>query len=209
MFVVRTRLQTEALHDLAGRNRNRHRPGGGSGSTSSPTSTSASSLPPPPRRPPRTLTIAATIRSLYEEGGVRAFWRGMTANLLGLAHVAIQFPLYEHLKVRLRGSKRHESAADLLLASSASKIAASLVSYPHEVIRSRMMDSRRPRPHDAAAAADITFAGTCRAIYRNEGLRGFYAGLPVSVLRVIPNTCVTFVTYELFLRWTQQQLHPQ
>jgi solute carrier family 25 (mitochondrial folate transporter), member 32 len=190
MFVVRTRLQTEALHDLASR------PATGGAGASSSTSPTSSML-----RPPRTLTIAATVRNLYREGGIRGFWRGMTANLLGLAHVAIQFPLYEHLKLNLKGNKPHESAVDLLLASSASKIAASLVSYPHEVIRSRMMDSRRSRP--------ATFTDTCRVIYRNEGFRGFYAGLPVSVLRVIPNTCVTFVTYELFLRWTKQQLQQQ
>jgi solute carrier family 25 folate transporter 32 len=137
----------------------------------------------------------------------------MTANLLGLSHVAIQFPLYEQLKVQLRGPhKSHESPTDLLLASSLSKMMASLVSYPHEVIRSRMMDSREVRhpqpnqtsPHSRTMTAPATatsFSATCRSIYQSEGIRGFYSGMPITLIRVIPNTCVTFVTYELLLRW--------
>ena len=74
---------------------------------------------------------------------------------------------------------------------------ASLLTYPHEVIRSRMMDARN--------IDNVQFRATCRAIFRQDGISGFYAGLPVSLLRVIPNTCLTFVTYELVLRWSRQQ----
>ena len=49
MFVVRTRLQTEALHQPA------H----------------------------RMSSIAAVTKELYRDGGLRIFWRGMTANLIG------------------------------------------------------------------------------------------------------------------------------
>lgn len=174
MFVVRTRIQTEILHELAAN----HRPN----------------------------TILQTIQALYREGGIAIFWRGMTANLMGLSHVAVQFPAYEQLKKTLRSHKTQESALDLLLASGLSKMTASLLTYPHEVIRSRMMDSR---------AANIGLVQTCRKIYAAEGLLGFYTGyvatnnvfyctqfllsnvfksLPISLIRVLPNTCVTFLT---------------
>ena len=57
MFVVRTRLQTEALH--------------GTGEKQS---------------------MIQTARALLVESGGSPliFWRGMTANLLGLSHVAVQ-----------------------------------------------------------------------------------------------------------------------
>lgn len=166
MFVVRTRLQTEALHAMTG----------------------GSIVP---------KSIRQTAVALYQEGGVPIFWRGMSANLLGLSHVAVQFPCYELLKKTLRQQKRHESAIDLVLASSLSKMVASLLSYPHEVIRSRMMDARSAHPG---------LIPTCRAVYRNEGWLGFYAGLPVSLLRVLPNTCVTFLAYELILRKVRSRL---
>lgn len=137
---------------------------------------------------------------------------------MGLSHVGVQFPVYEKLKKIFRKHKRHESALDLLLASGLSKMTACILTYPHEVIRSRMMDAR----------TRLGFVETCRRIYLGEGLSGFYAGLPITLIRVIPNTCVsshetislrlfnivacthskmcrqiTFVTYELFLRWAR------
>ncbi|GKZ01361.1 hypothetical protein MPSEU_001087100 [Mayamaea pseudoterrestris] len=167
MFVIRTRLQTEALHDAAS-GVMAHRP----------------------------TSILDTARSLIREGGPRIFWRGMTANLLGLSHVAIQFPIYEQLKKTLRGDKSAESITDFLLATLISKMSASLASYPHEVIRSRMMDSR----------SSVGFFKTCSTIFKQEGMLGFYSGLPVTMIRVVPNTCVTFLSYELLLRYAKTQI---
>jgi solute carrier family 25 (mitochondrial folate transporter), member 32 len=163
MFVVRTRLQTEALHGN------------------------------------RVKTIRHTIRALYQEGGILIFWRGLTASMLGLSHVGVQFPVYEWLKRESRllhdGT---ETPLDLLLASGLSKMTASLLTYPHEVVRSRMMDAR--------VAAEASFANTCTRIWTHEGLAGFYSGLHISLIRVVPNCCVTFLTYELLLRFAKDNL---
>ena len=189
-FVVRTRLMTEAVHQ----NQRWTVP-----STTilppSGHSNSKSSNNPPPHS-----TIVQTIRGLLAEGGWPIFWRGMSANLLGLSHVAVQFPVYERLKqqIRIANPEQHQlSATDLLVASGLSKMTASLLTYPHEVIRSRMMDAR-------TTTGPVQLRATCRTIFQNDGMAGFYAGLPVSLLRVIPNTCLTFVTYELVLRWSRQ-----
>ena len=42
-----------------------------------------------------TLDAALTI---YRTEGWSAFFRGLLPSLLGITHVAVQFPLYEHLK---------------------------------------------------------------------------------------------------------------
>ena len=46
-----------------------------------------------------TLDAALTI---YRSEGIRAFYRGLVPSLLGIAHVAVQFPLYERLKIIAR-----------------------------------------------------------------------------------------------------------
>ena len=56
------------------------------------------------------------------------------------------------------------------------------------------------------ARTRVGFMDTCRRIYTAEGAAGFYAGLPITLIRVLPNTCITFVTYELFLRWARDKL---
>jgi solute carrier family 25 folate transporter 32 len=124
----------------------------------------------------------------------------MTANLLGLSHVAIQFPAYEQLKKLARDRRKDgspESALELLLSSGLAKMCASLLTYPHEVIRSRMMDSR--------AAEAPTLRGTATHILQKEGVAGFYSGLPITLLRVIPNCCITFLSYEMLLRWSKER----
>ena len=144
-------------------------------------------------------SMRQTAKSLLAESGgdPRIFWKGMTANLIGLSHGGVQFPVYEFLKKRFRGdTKDHASAFDILLASGMSKMAACLLTYPHEVIRSRMMDSREK----------VRFVDTCRSLYAKEGWAGFYAGLPISLVRVIPNTCITFTTYEFLCRWSREKL---
>eukprot|EP00934_Nitzschia_sp_Nitz4_P003535 Nitzschia sp. Nitz4//scaffold282_size24342//23663//24640//NITZ4_008357-RA/size24342-processed-gene-0.29-mRNA-1//1//CDS//3329545635//3525//frame0 len=170
LFVIRTRLQTQALHQLAGEDKMIQK------------------------------GMWSTAKGLYEAHGLLAFWRGMAANLMGLSHVAVQFPAYEFLKKKAR--ERHvddepETALELLAASAMAKMCASVLTYPHEVIRSRMMDSR--------ASVSPTLLGTTLNIIRNEGYIGLYTGLHVSLVRVIPNTCITFLSYEFLARWAKEK----
>lgn len=76
---------------------------------------------------------------------------------------------------------------------------ASLLTYPHEVIRSRMMDARGP---DAGMGALRTIG----RIVESEGVGGLYTGIHVSLLRVVPNCCITFMSYELILRYAKEQM---
>ena len=172
MFVVRTRMQTEALHYFQ--------------------------MPPSERRPHG---VMKTVAGMYKEGGIPIFWRGLTASLLGLGHVGIQFPVYERLKAeaRKRSADGEETPMDLLVASGLSKMTAAVITYPHEVIRSRMMDAR-------GQVAGKNVLRTAQHIVKHEGYSGLYAGIRVSLFRVVPNCCVTFVSYELIARWVRAQM---
>lgn len=44
------------------------------------------------------VTTLQTARSIYKADGVLGFYRGLLPSLFGVAHVAVQFPLYELLK---------------------------------------------------------------------------------------------------------------
>ena len=86
------------------------------------------------------------------------------------------------------------SAFDLLVTSGCAKMCALLLTYPHEVLRSRMMDLR--------AMLAPTLIGTFCSIVTLEGFAGVYLGLPVALLRVVPNCCITFVSYEYLLQYS-------
>lgn len=134
---------------------------------------------------------------IFREEGLRGFFKGAAASLLGVTHVAVQFPLYEWLKriqqPRETTTKETPSWKHIIVASVVSKLAASTATYPHEVIRTRLQVQREGVPRYAGILDAI------RTIQREEGISSFYRGLQANVFRVIPASCVTFVTYEFLL----------
>ncbi|KAM6506774.1 hypothetical protein FALCPG4_018603 [Fusarium falciforme] len=93
-------------------------------------------------------------QSIYRKEGMVAFYSGLTPALLGVTHLAIQFPLYEQLKRSFTGSGlggwteeggRSEIPA-ILISSSLSKMCAGSATYPHEVIRTRLQMQQRRQP---------------------------------------------------------------
>ena len=93
-------------------------------------------------------------KTMYKKEGVLAFYSGLAPALLGLTHVAIQFPLYEFLKTRFTGLQMGENSANdknanylgIAGATFLSKICATSATYPHEVLRTRLQTQQRQIP---------------------------------------------------------------
>ncbi|MCJ1473052.1 hypothetical protein MMC13_001701 [Lambiella insularis] len=177
-------------------------------------------------------------RKMYQGEGIKSFYSGLTPALLGLTHVAIQFPLYEIFKEKFTGigAGQTESEEDrthhfygLSLAVFLSKVIASTATYPHEVVRTRLQTQQRVAANSARAsgpslsqfgkAADrgrpprateaegllgnMPARGTiqtCKTILREEGWRGFYAGLGTNLIRAVPSAMTTILTFEYLKR---------
>lgn len=144
IWVIKTRLMSQTGHHS--RHQFSHFPKGANTPTSRPTLSS-------PWHYRSTLDAA---RKMYTSEGILSFYSGLTPALLGLTHVAVQFPAYEYLKTKFTGEGMggaHSSQANdshqwigILSASILSKILASSATYPHEVIRTRLQTQRRPVP---------------------------------------------------------------
>ena len=102
-------------------------------------------------------------RKMWRAEGVRAFYSGLTPALLGLTHVAVQFPLYEYFKMRFTGYSmgEHPVGPDesshwvgISAATFLSKVCASTVTYPHEVLRTRLQTQQRAFPRILFAGPD-------------------------------------------------------
>lgn len=82
------------------------------------------------------------MQDIIKTEGFRALWKGVPATFLGILHPLIFFPIYEKSKIYFK--KTHEPNEDKLSSkyimgcSIFSKIIASAVSYPHEVLRARI-----------------------------------------------------------------------
>jgi solute carrier family 25 folate transporter 32 len=91
-------------------------------------------------------------RKMYKSEGMGAFYSGLAPALLGLTHVAIQFPLYEYLKEKFVGLEMGETSENaggwnetfgILAATLISKVCATSATYPHEVLRTRLQTQQR------------------------------------------------------------------
>ncbi|KAJ5712761.1 hypothetical protein N7493_009229 [Penicillium malachiteum] len=170
-------------------------------------------------------------RKMYQVEGLRSFYSGLTPALLGLSHVAIQFPLYEYLKMAFTGygiGEHPDTGSShwigISLATFLSKVCASTITYPHEVLRTRLQTQQRTAP--AQSHEEIVFRGglnhphdrgrplasssdgmplrprysgmlrTCQTILQEEGWRAFYSGIGTNLFRAIPAAMTTMLTYE-------------
>ena len=98
-------------------------------------------------------------RKMYRMEGILSFYSGLTPALLGLTHVAIQFPLYEVFKQKFTGIDAGKTETDedrnhhfygLSLAVFLSKVCASTATYPHEVVRTRLQTQQRSAQYQSS-----------------------------------------------------------
>lgn len=148
-------------------------------------------------------SLSSGAKQIYHAEGVSGFYRGLLPALFGVSHGALQFMAYEQLKIHRAGltdphspvedgkigPNRELGNVDFFVISSLSKVFAGCVTYPYQVIRSRL------QTYDA----HLVYRGAVDAIAQiraREGIAGFYKGLGPNLVRVLPSTWVTFLVYE-------------
>jgi len=164
-------------------------------------------------------STADAFRTMYRTEGIGAFYSGLAPALLGLSHVAIQFPLYEYFKLRFTGLEMGQNDPSnqgggqwvgILAATFISKVCATTATYPHEVLRTRLQIQLRQRKIavNVAAAEAIAISGpryrgvitTFQTILHEEGWRAFYYGMGTNLVRAVPAAMTTMLTFEALKR---------
>jgi solute carrier family 25 folate transporter 32 len=76
---------------------------------------------------------------------------------------------------------------------------ASVATYPHEVVRTRLQTQRRLLLPSGVPRKRSGIIRTTRKIIHFEGWRGLYKGLSVNLIRTVPNSAVTMLTCVCFV----------
>jgi solute carrier family 25 protein 33/36 len=142
------------------------------------------------------------VKQTVRAEGIRGLYRGLSASYLGVSESTLQWVLYEQMKLQLGKRKRAliesgrnphlwDKAAEwfgTVGAAGSAKLFATIITYPHEVVRTRL----RQAPLQDGKLRYSGLVACFRTILREEGVVSLYGGLTPHLLRVVPSAAITF-----------------
>jgi len=150
---------------------------------------------------PTKLNMSTAFTQAYRSGGVKAFYRGITASVLGvIPYAGIDLAVYETLKTAYtdyqikKGADpqaKHPSVLVPLACGTISSTIAQFASYPLALVRTRLQAQGLPNSERYSGMTDA-FTKTLK----KEGFVGLYKGMGPNLLKVVPAVGISYVVYE-------------
>eukprot|EP00250_Pteridium_aquilinum_P017495 c23656_g1_i2 orf=1072-2754(+) len=136
--------------------------------------------------------VLQIIQMIVAKEGVKGFWRGNTVNLLRTAPFkSVNFFCYDVYRKKLLEitGKKEVSNFERLFAGAAAGISATLLCFPMDTIRTRMV-----APGGEALGGVI---GCFQYMLRTEGFFSLYKGLLPAVISMAPSGAVFYGVYDI------------
>ena len=142
------------------------------------------------------------VKQTVRAEGVRGLYRGLSASYLGVSESTLQWVLYEQMKLYLSKRKSLLNVSDKkpsvwdqtvewtgkVGAAGSAKLFAAVITYPHEVVRTRLRQAPLMNGHLRYTGLVQCF----KTIFREEGMASLYGGLTPHLLRVVPSAAIMF-----------------
>eukprot|EP00842_Homolaphlyctis_polyrhiza_P001707 jgi/Hompol1/2537/HPOL_002947-RA len=163
-------------------------------STSKPASVAPSLASPAPRK---YINMMQAFRTIVREEGFLGLWKGnLSAEYLYLTYGAMQFLVFHEVidYAKTPGSVLNLSipqAMHTFVAGAFAGIAATLATYPFDLLRTRFAVQHNNRLYNS-------ILGAIKQIYNVEGFRGFYRGVGPTVIQIIPQMGMVFESHRFF-----------
>lgn len=147
----------------------------------------------PPAGRPIYKGIFGTLKQIFRDEGLTAFWKGnIPAEGLYLSYGALQFLTYRTTNIALDSDelpyKPNPSARSFISGAFAGTVATT-ATYPLDLLRTRF----------AAQGTDKVYQGlryAIREIHAREGMKGFFRGLGAANAQIVPYMGLFFTIYE-------------
>jgi len=145
----------------------------------------------------------ATMRFIVASGGFSALYVGAAFTLLSsLPYEGIKFGTFDWLKQQSIGATGRQRALLEMCAGAGAGAAAHTATYPLDTIRRNLQMtagqiSTGPKPPGGALGSAWVVA---RGLCAKGGIGSLYKGLPVTIIRTLPNTGLQFFFYQQFKR---------
>lgn len=142
----------------------------------------------------------STIFQIYKEEGYKGLFRGNGINCIRIVpYTAIQYAVYEKLKILITHGERPLGTGEKLVAGMAAGIASVAGTYPMDLVKTRLsvLTARSLKGMKTGRGVDLTMWGNLKEIYMKEGgLKGLYRGFVPTSLGVAPYVSLNFSIFE-------------
>jgi solute carrier family 25 protein 16 len=151
---------------------------------------------------PSTSSVASTASNLFTRFPLLKFYRGFTVTIIGMIpYAGMSFLTWDFLRSRFlpppssspsRSGHRTKATpvADLCIGAVSGALAQT-VAYPFEIVRRRMQVGGITRPDRW-----LRWGETVKTVWDAGGWRGFYVGLSIGYLKVVPMTAMSFAVWQ-------------
>ncbi|KAI9809001.1 MAG: mitochondrial thiamine pyrophosphate transporter [Sarcosagium campestre] len=147
-------------------------------------------------------SLSASIRDIYRHEGPRGYFQGLGAGVGQIVpYMGLFFAAYDTLRSPMNSMSLPFGSSDAAAGVIASVIAKSGV-FPLDLVRKRLQ-VQGPTRSKYAHGEMPTYKGvlsTLMTVVRDEGPRGLYRGLSISLVKAAPAGAVTMWTYERALQ---------
>lgn len=135
---------------------------------------------------------ALSSKTLFDRIPILKFYRGFTVTVVGMVpYAGISFLCWGYLRAKLIPPDRRASTLQDLGFGAISGAIAQTSSYPFEIVRRRMQVGGLRHPERWAGWRE-----TVQAVYQTGGLRGFYVGLSIGYLKIVPMTAISYALWQ-------------
>jgi mitochondrial ornithine carrier protein len=162
------------------------------------------------------LTPLQVVREVFRHQGLRGFWHGQMGTLIreaggcsawfGTKETTSEFFRDYNVKGAKSAVERRRMQTDPLplwqqaVAGASAGMSYNFLFFPADTIKSRMQTA----PVGSSTAGQ-TFSSEAAALWRQAGLRGFYRGCGITVLRSAPSSAFIFMVYDGLKKYLPMQ----
>ncbi|CCJ30426.1 unnamed protein product [Pneumocystis jirovecii] len=136
--------------------------------------------------------IISSVKHIIHQEGIFALWKGnCSAQILYMVYGATQFFTYAKCKSLLDNifpEKKYNSGKSFISGAIGGALG-TIASYPFDLLRTRFAAQGKSKIY-------LSIPQSIRSIYISEGIRGFYRGINVSLVQIMPYMGIVLGIYE-------------
>lgn len=130
-------------------------------------------------------------KNILKVEGIPGLYKGFVITALReVPSFAIYYSSYKYISVALTPKQSTPSTTITLFSGGVAGCFSWFLTYPIDVIKSRIQTST------AVSTNNPQLYQVCLTLFRTQGIKGFYTGLGVALVRAFPVNAVTFYCYE-------------